>query len=100
LDSHDNLYVADASKGILEFGAGDTGDDGPIKVIAGSMTNLKSPVGVTLDTSGNLYVVDESTVSPAIYEFGPDASGNVAPMFGLLGPKTALAAPQSVVLLQ
>jgi sugar lactone lactonase YvrE len=100
LDSHDNLYVADASKGILEFGAGDTGDDGPIKVIAGSMTNLKSPVGVTLDTSGNLYVVDESTVSPAIYEFGPDAAGNVAPMFGLLGPKTALSAPQAVVLLQ
>ena len=72
------------------FAPGASGPATPIRVIGGSSTTLQNlllggqPAGVALDTAGDEYVA----MGPAILEFGPGASGNVAPVniYGGLTP--------------
>jgi hypothetical protein len=89
IDSAGNLYVA-VVDAIDVFAPGASGPATPIRVIGGSTTTLQNlflggqPAGVALDSAGDEYVA----MGPVVLEFGPAATGNVAPtnIFGGLTP--------------
>ena len=58
------------------YAPGAVGNAAPIRTIAGEGTGLDHPVGVALDTAGNVYVSNTYTVTV----YAPGASGNVAPI--------------------
>lgn len=94
VDSYDNLYVADVgnsrirkitSSGIVSTFAG----SGVAGSLDGTGTNAKiSPVGIGIDTSGNLYV---STFTPNIRKITP-----AAVVTTLIGPGPIVKGPQFI----
>jgi hypothetical protein len=72
---------------VYSFGASGTAT--PVRTIAGALTQLANPVTVTLDASGDLYVLDNGTYTtqshPVLLEFAPDINGNVAPIREISG---------------
>ena len=60
---------------ILEFAPGAIGNVAPIRTITGSATGMGEIGNLEVDSSGNIYVLDGSS----IHKFAPDAKGNVAP---------------------
>jgi hypothetical protein len=99
VDSSDNVYVEDLiDSSIAVFGPTDTGTVVPSRTIAGSLTDLGGPVnyilGMATDPPGNLYVLclcvrtDGSGFSGfGVFEFGPAANGNVAPIRFVTDPE-------------
>src|SRR6266480_554637 len=88
------LYVANTgANSITVFAAGATGDAIPTAVIAGSDTRLDSPVAVTLDASGNIYVANFDITVPSITVYAPGASGNAVPKAVIAGAATGLCDP-------
>ncbi len=81
IDSAGNLVVAMVDK-IEVFAPGASGAATPLRTISGSNTTLQNlflggqPAGLALDAAGDTYV----SMGPVILEFGPAASGNVAPI--------------------
>jgi hypothetical protein len=72
--------------GIIEFGAGATGNATPLKRISGALTKIVEPQGLALDVAGNVYYVDalggdvSGGTTPLLLEvFSSTATGNVAP---------------------
>jgi hypothetical protein len=94
VDSSDNLYVGTTSYTtyplvlstfIYVFGAKDTGTVVPSRTIAGPATQSALIESMATDNVGNLYVLcyadrADGLNSFGVYEFGPTANGNVAPM--------------------
>ncbi|MGO8803780.1 NHL repeat-containing protein [Candidatus Binatus sp.] len=113
LDSSGNIYVADtyeglgvgAATGVFVFpplggtgwvaGSPPTYSGNPTAVIQGSETGLVYPVGIELDSSGNIYVADQGAGS--VYVYPPLASStgilNEAPSDSISGPQTLLGSP-------
>jgi hypothetical protein len=96
VDNSGNLHVGnDGDKPIVVFGPKDTGAVVPSRAISGPLTHLGRAAcdggygifGMGLDDSGNLYVLYRCMAglypaqeSLTVYEFGPTANGNVAPI--------------------
>src|SRR5208282_5064652 len=85
LDSSGNIYVTDAGDNLCDgtasvfvYPAGSTGDAAPSATISGppSVTKLCYPMGITLDSSGSIYVADENGV--LVYPAG--SKGDAAPI--------------------
>jgi len=95
-----DIYVANIEGGPSEFGSitfyapGSNGNVAPVGTIAGSNTMLADPYGVTLDTSGNIYVANGTSATVTLYAAG--SSGNVAPTQYIGGSNTDLYEPQQV----
>ncbi len=88
------LYVANTgANSITVFAAGATGDAIPTAVIAGGDTRLDSPVAVTLDAAGNIYVANFDVTVPSITVYAPGASGNAVPTAVIAGSATGLCDP-------
>jgi len=70
----------------------------PGAVISGPNTLLANPVGIDVDSSGDLFVVNAQydATGNQVLEFAPGASGNVAPIAVISGPATLLNSPQFV----
>src|SRR5439155_966668 len=81
-DAAGNLYVTNppltppSGGSVTVYAPGAVGNAAPIRTIAGEGTGLDHPVGVALDTAGNVYVPNTYTVTG----YPPGASGNVAPI--------------------
>lgn len=74
-----------------------SGNEAPLRVIAGSATQMNWPTGIAFDpTRRELYVAND--MGPSVLVFGADAEGNTAPKRVLKGPKTGLANPTAVAL--
>jgi hypothetical protein len=97
IDSADNIYVAnepvtDIETGltvppsILEFSAGSTGNVAPIRIISGSATTIVVIAGLCLDSSGNIYVLNNTN----ILKFAPGSDGNVAPIATISVPPAGI----------
>lgn len=71
------LYVANFSgTSVTEYAVGANGNVAPQVTITG----LSGPTGLAFDSSGTLYVANNSGGSPAIKEFSAGASGAAAPV--------------------
>jgi hypothetical protein len=80
VDSTGNVYVANGNAGgstpsIVVFGAGSAGNAAPVRIIAGSATTMISPGNLSVDSEGNVYVLNDLNV----LKFAANATGNVAP---------------------
>ena len=98
------MYVSSLSNDLIAVYAADwaEGRTQPIKILYGGNTGLSSPVGVSFDDVGNMYVAnsagyyDPSTPS-SVTVYAPDwASGNTPPIKTLIGENTGLGMPHSV----
>src|SRR5439155_677344 len=96
------LYVAnEGANSITVFATGATGDAVPTGVIAGGDTRLDSPVAVTLDASGRIYVTNQGDLfgeNASVEIFSSGASGNAAPLARIAGGSTGLVAPAGIAL--
>jgi sugar lactone lactonase YvrE len=87
-----DIYVADTGLGspptpaVRVFAANANGNVAPIATIAGAGTGIVHPNGVALDSGGNIYISEPSS----ILVFAPGSNGNVAPIRTIGGSKTLL----------
>jgi len=105
LDSAGNIYVANAGKSgsgrdsVTKYAAGSSGDIAPVAEITGAATKLSSPSGLTVDSSGNIYVANEGSVEGAadsITVYSPGSTGNATPAKVISGSSTLLDRPGGV----
>jgi len=92
------LYVAGFLEStVTEYSAGAYGNAAPIRVISGLHTGLSKPVGVALNSSGELYVANSSyPVSITVYARG--AAGDAKPLRTISGVHTGLTQPEWLTL--
>jgi hypothetical protein len=86
---HDEIVVPQAfAQAVLTFRGGASGEEPPIRVIQGSLTQLKAPDRMTLDPVNNeIYVIERGY----ILVFPREANGNVAPIRRIEGPNTGIS---------
>ena len=91
-----NSYVPE----ILVYAAGASGAATPVRTIAGPATGLSNPLGMAVDASGQLYVLDGFVTpsGPGIHVFAAGANGNAAPVRVIQGPATGLLNPIALAL--
>jgi sugar lactone lactonase YvrE len=102
-DSSGNIYVTDSDEVLVypPLSAGCTSatpcvlDELPTATISGSSTGLLEPIGVVLDSTGNIYVPDLEADSVFVYPPLGSSTGtlNEAPSATISGPNTELGAP-------
>jgi hypothetical protein len=95
VDTPGNIYVSSTAINgpgagtVNVFAPGATGNVAPIRTISGALTGIYRPFGLTVDPTGNLYVMNETTASSwAVSVFAPAANGNVAPLRTITGSHT------------
>lgn len=87
------IYSVDnTSLAVLAFGLSANGDVKPSFKLAGSNTGLTGPIGDDNDSSGQLYVLQQSNFEV----FGAGAKGNLPPRFVVSGALTQLDNPQGI----
>jgi hypothetical protein len=86
---HDEIVVPQAfAQAVLTFRGGANGQEPPIRVIQGSLTQLKAPDRMALDPVNNeIYVIERGY----ILVFPREANGNVAPVRRIEGPDTGIS---------
>jgi len=87
------LYSANDNNTITEYSLP---SGAVINTISGANTRLAQPLGIDVDSSGNLYVVNTGTAGNQVLEFAPGATGNAAPIAVISGPATLLDSAQFV----
>jgi len=118
LDSRGEIYVTnelrftakldeDFHRGrITVYPAGSDGNIAPIATISGAATGLALPIGIALDSSGNIYVGNSYTANasssleyaPSITVYAVGSKGNAPPIAIIAGANTALSYPQGIAL--
>ncbi len=117
--SNGTLYIADLTSNpaantppagdIAIFAPDANGDTAPTAILGGPNTEIDYPSSVSIDESGNIYVLTNDSFAaasqlesggepiadsnPRILVFPPNAHGNVAPSAVIEGPATGLNAP-------
>jgi sugar lactone lactonase YvrE len=96
--SDGRIYVGqNATPGSVRvYAAGASGAAAPVATIAGGSTGINYPVGVTLDTSGRLYVANFSANTVTVYAANPVGTITSAPVATIGGGSTGLNNPYSV----
>jgi hypothetical protein len=96
-ENHDEVVVPQAfAQAVLTFRGGATGEEAPIRVIQGSLTQLKAPDRLALDPVNNEIYVSERT--GYILVFPREANGNVAPIRRIEGPDTGISGNSYVLI--
>jgi hypothetical protein len=96
-----DIYVTNAGGGpsgngsITIYAPGSSGDVAPTATIDGSSTYLYAPVGLTLDSSGNIYVAN---LANYITVYAAGSVGDAAPSAVIDGAYTGLTIPYDVAL--
>jgi len=107
LDGSGNVYVANAGSinggndTITEYAAASGGNAEPIATITGGNTALENPIGIALDSAGNIYVANDGSAvgsqdSVVIYPAG--STGNSAPSATITGTATGLEVAYGIAL--
>ena len=92
------IYVANHTKNgttqipsVTVYPATASGNAAPLQTISGANTGLAVPQFIAVDASGNIWVTDQgvgSATSGSVFEFAPNATGNVAPISSITGLNT------------
>ncbi|HTX58882.1 MAG TPA: hypothetical protein VMH02_04325 [Verrucomicrobiae bacterium] len=102
VDRSGYVYVSDQAKQghrfsgqVAVFAPGQQGDVAPSRRIAGIKADFRSPSGLAIDARGRLYVGNtcfdlRPICTSGINIYAPGASGDVAPIARIEGPKTGL----------
>ncbi len=118
LDSQGNIYVANDLGGpvvagesydkgtVTVYPAGSHGNVAPIATISGAETGLAYPIGIALDSGGNIYVGNSDTANtssylkyePSITVYPAGSNGNTSPVATITGDNTDLGYPLSIAL--
>ncbi len=107
LDSSGNILATNGGCGrgasITTYPAGSNGDVSPSATISGIDTGLSTPLGITLDSAGNIYVANFGPGLPSgsvgsVTVYPPGSAGDSAPLAIIVGQNTALLVPQSIAL--
>jgi len=118
LDSSGKIYVTDSGDEEIEtkspprvmvYSAGSKGNVSPTSTISGERTDLWFPYGITLDTSGKIYVTNNASMGGhfgapdddyddrvTVYPAG--AKGNIAPVARIAGKETGIGQPRGIAL--
>jgi hypothetical protein len=92
----DLLYIGNTGNNSITVYRHDAaGNTAPLRIIVGSKTGISSPGQLSQDAAGNLYVANghgrfSSPDLAQVLVFAHGASGNVAPIRIIAGPKTGL----------
>ena len=106
LDAEGNIYVTNAKGGgasghgsVTVYPPHSDGDVKPIESISGAATGLDEPSGIALDSSGDIYVVNQAgfTGSGSVTVYNSGSNGNVAPARKLSGQKTHISTPAGLL---
>ncbi len=81
---------------ILFFRRNANGNVRPVDRIEGSRTQLDYPIGIAMDSAGNLYAANWLNGSITVY--AASAEGNVAPVRTIAGSQTKLRGPTGVAI--
>ncbi|MDQ2679719.1 MAG: hypothetical protein M3Y21_01660 [Candidatus Eremiobacteraeota bacterium] len=75
------IYTASQSN-VGVFTAASTGNTPPVFALSGSLSQIVRPLGLSVDSAGNLYVIDNGFVpgKADVEVFAAGANGNVAPI--------------------
>ena len=93
-DANDTVFVFEPLASLLtDHNAPDVA---PSANISGSSTGLRSPEGIALDSSNNIYVGNYGPSTVTVYSAG--STGNAAPIATINGNYTDLANPEGVAL--
>ncbi len=87
------LYVSNDTDTITEYSLP---GGALINTISGANTALSRPLGIAVDATGNLYVVNTGTAGNQVLEFAPGASGNATPIATISGTATKFVSAQFV----
>ena len=74
------------------YAPGAKGDEAPARQIVGDKTGLNYASAITLDSQGNIYVANGSSITV----YAPSANGNDPPLRTITGSKTGLAIPEGL----
>jgi hypothetical protein len=91
------IYVENATQTadeILVFAAGASGNVKPLYSIKGAKTDLDDSRGITVDSTGKLYVTNGGNESVTV--FAPGAKGDAKPRQTIYGPATMLERPAGI----
>jgi sugar lactone lactonase YvrE len=82
------------------------GSGNPSTIISGPNTGLASPSAIAVDHEGKIYVANQGALSPktgcqyqpdgSITIYGPNSSGDAAPIGTIAGPNTGLGFPDGI----
>jgi hypothetical protein len=104
LDPAGNLYlIAARDSSIAVFAPGAQGRTAPVRRIRGPASGVIDPQGIALDSRGRIYTSNGArrlfkAGSGSVTVYPPDASGNVAPIRMIVGPRTTIDHPTSLAL--
>jgi hypothetical protein len=114
LDASGKIYVANefnpnsdsGTPSVTVYAANPSGtiNETPLATIAGSNTGLTQPVGVAVDASGKIYVVNCGTCQSTgidsinVYAANPSGTLNEAPLATITGSNTGLTSPVWIAL--
>jgi len=118
LDSQGDIYVANSLGGpvvrhesydrgtVTVYPAGSHGNVAPIATISGAATGLAYPIGIALDSGGNMYVSNNNianTSSDLKYDasitvYPAGSNGNAPPVATIAGDSTGLSYPWGIAL--
>ena len=97
----DRLYATDAANNAVNiFDKASTLPSGaatPTRSLAGALTQLSQPSGITIDPSGNLVVTNIGNGSITVYNNAATVTGNQAPASVIQGSATTLASPVQII---
>jgi len=107
LDSSGNIYVADDGDGACDgtasvyvYPPGSTANTAPKTTINGLGTGLCLPIGITLDSSRNIYVADAGNFvngfAPSVYVYPAGSNHDAAPIATISGTSTGLVGPYGI----
>ena len=88
------IYVTDSGNAIIEFNSGLSGNVSPAAQISGSNTQLNSATAITRDSTGRIFVAQQS--ESQVLGFSQNVTGNASPLVNISGANTQLSTPTAL----